>query len=295
MIRTILVLGGTGMLGLPVARRLHTDGFEVRVLSRSPDRARALLGDACTVVGGDVDEPSSLEAALRGCQGVHISLHGLLDTDLERRGVANVLPFAGKVGIERLTYLSTTSVLPENCWFPPTRMRYEAETSIHASGVPYSIFKTTFIMEALLRFIRGPYAILPGRQPHLWHLLAGADYARMVSRAYALPEAANKDFFIYGPHPPVTVRQALATYCRLVRPEVKLIPVPLWLVTAYVWLGRVLPRTPRRTELKDALPYFRYWETVHEGGDPTEANTLLGAPTTTLEQWCQQEKARLAG
>ena len=47
--------------------------------------------------------------------------------------------------------------------------------------------------------------------------------------------------------------------------------------------------------LKDALPYFRYWETVREGGDPTEANTLLGAPTTTLEQWCQQEKARLAG
>lgn len=63
--QTILVIGGTGMLGLSAVRRLHADGYEVRVLSRSPARARVLLGESCAVVGGDVDDPSSLEAALQ--------------------------------------------------------------------------------------------------------------------------------------------------------------------------------------------------------------------------------------
>src|SRR5262249_37404370 len=43
--RRILVVGGTGMLGQPVVRRLLADGYPVRVLSRAPDRARALLGE----------------------------------------------------------------------------------------------------------------------------------------------------------------------------------------------------------------------------------------------------------
>lgn len=36
----ILILGGTGLLGEPVARRLQADGFAVRLLARDPDKAR---------------------------------------------------------------------------------------------------------------------------------------------------------------------------------------------------------------------------------------------------------------
>src|SRR5262245_45064647 len=82
----ILVVGGTGMLGQPVVCRLLSDGYSVRVLSRSPDRARALLGGACEVVSGDVDDAPTLEAALGGCAGVHVNLPDL-DPELEVRGV----------------------------------------------------------------------------------------------------------------------------------------------------------------------------------------------------------------
>jgi uncharacterized protein YbjT (DUF2867 family) len=37
--KRILVLGGTGMLGGPVVRRLLADGFDVRVLARDPAKA----------------------------------------------------------------------------------------------------------------------------------------------------------------------------------------------------------------------------------------------------------------
>ena len=61
-------------------------------------------------------------------------------------------------------------------------------------------------------------------------------------------------------------------------------PMPFWAGWLIAWLGR-------RYELQAALPFFRYCErvSVNEAGDPAEANALLGAPTTTLEQWSRRE------
>ena len=60
----ILILGGTGLLGTPVARRLQADGFAVRLLARDPDKARAMFDETFEVVTGDVTDWLSL----RGCR-----------------------------------------------------------------------------------------------------------------------------------------------------------------------------------------------------------------------------------
>ena len=72
MIQTILVLGATGMLGEPVARQLKASGYQVRLLSRSAEKARARFGDGYEIAAGDVEDIASLEAALDGCQAAHI-------------------------------------------------------------------------------------------------------------------------------------------------------------------------------------------------------------------------------
>jgi nucleoside-diphosphate-sugar epimerase len=41
----ILVIGATGLIGLPVARRLLADGHQVRLLVRDTGRARQRLGE----------------------------------------------------------------------------------------------------------------------------------------------------------------------------------------------------------------------------------------------------------
>ena len=64
--KTILVIGGTGMLGKPVAQQLKADGFNVRLLVRNPEKARKLLGDGYEFIQGDVDNVTSLGAALTG-------------------------------------------------------------------------------------------------------------------------------------------------------------------------------------------------------------------------------------
>lgn len=286
--QTILVVGGTGMLGQPVVHRLLADGYQVRVLSRSPDRARALLGEGCEVVGGDVDDSPSLEAALRSCQGVHLSLHGLMDADLERRAAVSVAKRAGPAGVQRLTYLSGLSVCPENSWFKDTRARYEAEVALRASGIPATIFRCNFVMETLHRFVHGRFGIVPGRQPLPFHFVAASDFARMLSRAFTLPEAADRTFYVYGPRA-YTFREALQVYCSIARPEVRVVRMPLWLLGIIAWVGR-------RTELKDALPLFRYMQRAQlpDPTAPEEANALLGAPTMALEEWCRKQRdARL--
>jgi uncharacterized protein YbjT (DUF2867 family) len=54
MPRTVLILGGSGLLGAPVARRFRAEGYAVRLLVRDEARARRLLGDGFQYVVGDV-------------------------------------------------------------------------------------------------------------------------------------------------------------------------------------------------------------------------------------------------
>ncbi len=278
-IQSILVIGGSGMLGVPVVHRLLAAGYNVRVLTRSPEAARQKLGAGCEIVPGDVEDPPSLERALVGCQGVHVNLSGGPDADLERRGAEAAALAAAKAGLQRITYLSGASVREENIWFAGTRARFFAEAAIRQCGVPYTLFKAHYFMETLLRFIHGSLALQIGRQPHPYDWVAAADYAQMVTRSYSMSEAIGKELFIYGPQA-LTMRQALQTYCRIVQPDARLIYLPLW-------AAEIIARLGRRQALQAALPFFRYIEKVHVGGDPSEANALLGAPTTTLEAWCQ--------
>jgi uncharacterized protein YbjT (DUF2867 family) len=115
MSKSILVVGGTGMLGEPVARRLRADGYQVRIFTRNVEKARAKFGAEYEEVAGDVEDQPSLLAALQGCQAVHVNLDGGLDPDLERRGAENVARAAARTGVQRITLLSGTSVKEENC------------------------------------------------------------------------------------------------------------------------------------------------------------------------------------
>lgn len=282
MKQTILIVGATGMLGEPVARQLLKNGYTVRVLTRNPEKARAKLGEPFEFFRGDVGDISSLEKALDGCFGVHINLRGgprAEDFDrIEHRGTANIAKVSASLGVQRLTYLSGAAVSKENSWFPSIKAKLQAEEAIRESGVPYSIFCPTHFMESLPLYIRGKRASVIGEQPHRLHWLAADDYAKMVSKAFQLPDVANKRFFVYGPEA-LTMQEALKKYCSIVRPDVKASTVPIWLISL---IGKV----SFNAEVQFIAELMNFFDKVGERGDPAEANTLLGAPITTLEQWC---------
>ncbi len=279
--KKLLVLGGTGMLGGPVARRLRANGFEVRLLARDPEKARVLCGGSFEIVAGDVTDLGSLERGLVGCEGVHISVGGPVD----RLSAENVAALAPSLGVKRITYLSGATASEQNRWFPMTAQKLEAEKAIRECGVPYTILCPTWPMEQLPRLARGGQPLLIGDRPIAYHWFAADDLGRMVSTAYQLEEAANKRFFVHGPEA-MTMKEALERYCRAFHPEVESVSV------MPVDTARAIAKSTGNQMLGFFAELMAYFDQVGEMGDPAEANQLLGAPTTTLDAWIEQRKAR---
>jgi len=138
---TILVIGGTGLVGGAVARRLQADGYHVKIMDRNIDSADDIHDDS--VVWGDVLNRQSLEKALWECSGIHISI----SEEVEREGVENIASVAADLAIERITYTSGTNVVEANAWSPIIEGKLMAEKAIQSSGVPYTIFRPTYFMD----------------------------------------------------------------------------------------------------------------------------------------------------
>jgi uncharacterized protein YbjT (DUF2867 family) len=280
--KKVLVLGGTGLLGKPVARQLQADGFEVRLLARDPEKASAMFGNPLEIVAGDVTDVGSLEQALAGCDGVHISVGGAVD----QLSAENVAALAPKLGLERITYVSGSTVFEQNRWFPMVEQKLMAEKAIRACGVPYTVFCPTWPMEQLPRFVQGGRASIIGEQPTPVHWFAAEDLALMISNAYQREEAANKRFFVHGPEA-ITMKEALERYCQAFHPEIESVSV------MPINMARAMAASTGNDMLKFYAEVMAYFDKVGELGDPTEANRILGAPTITLDEWLEKRKARL--
>ncbi len=111
------VTGGTGFIGSRLVRRLLAEGRTVRLLARSPEKARALFDDKVVVIPGDLGDRQALA---RGCRGADTVFHlaaqvgdfgprrGYYRTNVE--GTRSVVDAAEGAGVGRFVYVSTNAV-----------------------------------------------------------------------------------------------------------------------------------------------------------------------------------------
>jgi uncharacterized protein YbjT (DUF2867 family) len=276
----ILVIGATGMLGEPVARRLAADGHDVRVMSRNRSKVQAIFNSTknITCLEADVSDLSSLQTAMENCTGIHLNLSG---GELESYGTQQVVKAAltlSTTTIQRISLISGVTTCPENCWYEGTKSKLQAESYLMQSGFQYTIFRCTMFLETLPK-----WKILVGDQPTKWHWLAAKDYARMVSKSYVTPNATNKILFLYGPGSPHTLKEAVDKFfiplCAPDRPPIPTISIEQLKSTS----------NPDYTSLSGkVIAKFQWLGKIQELGSPVEANELLGEPTISLEQWCKE-------
>ena len=286
-VQTVLVIGATGTVGGPVARQLVADGYHVRLLVRDVERAQTQLGSDFEYIAGRVEESEAVNQALAGCSGVHISLQaGSNPEDIERvehLGAIRVVELAAKQHLTHLTYVSGMSVGAEvGSAALDDQAKRGVEQALHQSGMSYTIFRPTYFMDNLPKHLQGKRAMVLGKQPHRLHLVAASDFGRMVSRAFQEPDASNKTFYVQGPEA-LTLEEALRLYCSLLVPEAKVTTIPLWVMSVVdtLFLGKQMRRT---------LHIMQVLQHTGDLGDPSEANRILGAPTTTLRAWCEQQR-----
>jgi dihydroflavonol-4-reductase len=117
-----LVCGGSGFVGSHTVRLLCQRGRKVRVLLRKTSKTEALAGLPVEIHHGDVLDPASLRAAMRGCGSV---FHSVVDprfwlsdpTPIYRHnvdGLVNSMDAALDCGIERFIFTSTMGTLGIN-------------------------------------------------------------------------------------------------------------------------------------------------------------------------------------
>ena len=113
-----LVTGATGFVGGRVARLLRARGHDVVTVARDPARAGGLAALGVEVVPGDITDRASLEAPMRGVDGVfHLAgwyKLGQRDVAPGQRvnvdGTRNVLEAMRDAGVAKGVYTSTLAV-----------------------------------------------------------------------------------------------------------------------------------------------------------------------------------------
>jgi len=281
MNQKVLVIGGTGMLGLPVARRLKADGFDVAVMTSHVDRAQATLGTEFELVYGDVTRPETLPGPVDGRDIVYLNLNARHDPNLYRKieisGAENVARVAAEAGVKRIGMISGASSKgrEEGIIFLDAKVR--AERALMECGVPYTIMRPSWFFETLPKYVQGGRASVIGRQPIKRSWLAAADYARQVSVALQTEAAARKCFYSLGPQK-LTMLEAVSRFCARHYPDIKPAAVPYW-------LARTLALAPGQQQLRKTIPFFRYFETRPEPEEAAESDRILGPNLMTLEEW----------
>jgi len=115
----ILITGSSGHLGANLVRRLLADGHSVRALLRKESNNAALEGLDVEPIYGDLRDPSSLAAAVRGCDRVHHCAAIVSTTPGEEReifeanviGTRNLLRAAREAGVSRVVVSGSLSAV----------------------------------------------------------------------------------------------------------------------------------------------------------------------------------------
>jgi len=148
----ILITGATGQQGGAVARELLAKGAKVRAMTRHPESPKALelkrLG--AEIVQGDLDDPASVERALKGVWGA-FAVQNTWEAGVEREEEQGkrFAQLAKKAGVHHFVYASVQSA-DKKTEIPHFDNKSRVEDVIRSLKFPsYVIVRPVFFMENL--------------------------------------------------------------------------------------------------------------------------------------------------
>ncbi len=229
----ILVVGGSGMLGGAIIRRLIAQGENVRALVRDASTEKALTEAGVETISGDLKDPMSLPAA---CDGASILIttansagrggdDNVETVDFE--GNRNLIEAASRSGVEQFILVSVQGEDPDS---PVPFIRAKGITSkrLRESGMAYTVLMPDPYMEVWIPLVvLGPLAsgqpvTLVGEGTHRHYFMAVDDVAAFAVAATANPAARNRDLLLGGPEA-LSWRDVISTFERVrgIKAEIK--------------------------------------------------------------------------
>lgn len=207
MVKNILVIGATGMLGKPVTTELVNAGFNVFALVRNPEKAKKELPEKVKLIKGDISSEKDLVNAMQGQDAVYLSL-SIKQSEKrsafhsEELGMQNVLKVAKQQNIKRIGYLSSLVMFYQgmngfNWWV--FDIKHKAVAMIKESGIPFTIFYPSNFMESLSgMYKQGKMLMLAGKSSHPMYFISAVDYGKQVAKSFSILTTENKEYIIQG-------------------------------------------------------------------------------------------------
>lgn len=197
-LQMILFTGLTGKVGDAIVRLLPEFGVQARGLVRDPGKAAALEAAGVEVAVGDLDDAAAIRAALEGCEKAFLLMaNGPRQLELE----LGFIEAARGAGLAHLVKMSANGADSASAAVLK-RFHGDAEESLRASGLPYTVIRPNFFMQNLLWMAaeiaaRDSFSMPMGKGRV--GIIDVRDVARFVLTALTQPGHENKTYEITGP------------------------------------------------------------------------------------------------
>lgn len=274
-IRNILMIGGTGFLGSHLARRLGSQGFNLRLATRRREQAKHLLPlPTAEVIEADVTDPAALAHLMAG-QDVVINLVGILAGGTGKpygKGFASahvelpqkIVAAMQATGVTRLLHVSALKAAADA---PSGYLRSKAAGEavvLGAHGIDATVFRPSVIFGAgdgFLNLFAGLLRIAPflplacpaARFQPVWV----EDVAACMAISLTRPESLGQTYDLCGPRQ-YSLRQLVE------------------------YVGRVTGRQRPVIGLSDALSYLQAWVMEFVPGVPMSRDSYFSMQTPSL-------------
>jgi uncharacterized protein YbjT (DUF2867 family) len=237
----VLVTGATGYIGGRLVHQLLDHGAEVRCMSRDPSQLTMdPWRDRVEVVEADALEPSSLDAALAGCDAAYYLIHAMSGTtrsfaEQDRRAAENFRDAADRAGTGRIVYMGALGADDEDL-SEHLDSRHEVGRVLAAGKTPVTELRAAVIIGSgsmSFEMIRHLTEVLPVIMKPKWvgtrcQPIAVRNVLEMLVSVVDDPEPTNKIYDIGGPDI-LTYAEMMQVYAEVAGLRTRpVIPLPIF-------------------------------------------------------------------
>lgn len=274
-----LITGSTGNIGRPLVEQLHKEGHDVRALVRDASRAE-LLPDRIDIALGDLDDASSVAAALHGIDSVFLLHVGIGTTQTQI-----MIEAARAAGVNRIVLLSSVGARLIPFAGPMPESFGAREDLLRASGLGVTYLRPTSLMSNALSWaerIREDNQVVDPTDPGVQVPVDPDDVARVAARVLTEEGHVGHGYILNGPQA-LTAREQVQILSTVLGRTIEFVAItPQQAAREAIERG-----TPAQLveAMRDLNELFRA-RRVGQIGDDVE--NLTGTAPATFRDWCER-------